>query len=86
VDLVYRGNGDYDLICRDVVVELSYDGSDIMVGAWTFWNVRVGDQRFGGTQLLGPGEFTDWLETRARDEQGRLSDEPEASMRDGEVA
>jgi hypothetical protein len=73
--LVYKGDGDYDVIAGPVVIELAYDGSDIMVGDWVFWNVRVGDQRFGGTQHVGPGPFFDWLEAEAR--KDGLSEEPD---------
>jgi hypothetical protein len=56
---INRGDRDFDVEIGPLVVELSIrEGGD-----WFFWNVRVGDQRFGGTQLLGPGEFTEWLDT-----------------------
>lgn len=67
--LIYKGDGDYDLevgIVGAAVIELSYDGDEWKEGAWTFWNVRVGDDRIGGTQLLGPSPFRDWLESEAR--------------------
>lgn len=75
--LTYKGDGDYDVTAGAFTLELSYDGSDFAVGAWTFWNVRLGDHRFGGTQIVGPGPFLDWLEKNARGEGGRLPDEPE---------
>lgn len=76
--LVYKGDGDYNVEAGGVVIELSYDGSDYSVGDWTFWNVRVGDHRFGGSQVVGPGSFRDWLEVAART-CGKLPDEPEAA-------
>jgi hypothetical protein len=78
-DLVYKGGNDWDLVAGPVVIELSYDGDDVKAGDWTFWNVRIGDHRFGGTQFVGPGEFTDWLEENARDDKGLLPEEPEES-------
>lgn len=78
--LVYKDDGDYDLVVGDVVIELSYDGSDYGEGTWTFWNVRIGEHRFGGTQIIGPGEFHEWLEQHARDADGHLPDEPEAAV------
>jgi hypothetical protein len=64
VKLIYRGDGDYDLECDRAVIELSYKA-----GTWTFWNVRVGKDRFGGTQIVGPGTFLDWLDARRKDLQ-----------------
>lgn len=76
--LVYKGACDWDLVAGPAVVELSYDGDDIKVGSWTFWNVRIGDHRFGGTGFVGPGTVTDWLEEHARDDRGHLPPEPVA--------
>lgn len=64
--LVYKGDSDYDLVLQGAVIELSYDGTEYAVGDWTFWNVRIGDDRFGGTQHIGPGALRDWLEAEAR--------------------
>lgn len=76
--LIYKGGGDYDLHQDGLTLRFSYDGSDIAVGEWTFWGVEVFGQDFGGTQVLGPGTFTDWLEAHARSRKdGHLADEPE---------
>jgi hypothetical protein len=75
--LIYKGDGDYDAVFDSgAAIELSYDGSDYAVGDWTFWAVRIGNDRIGGTQILGAGDFVRWLEQEARGEGGRLSDEP----------
>ena len=75
--LVYKGDGDYDVIAGPVTIELAYDGSDYSVGRWDFWNLNIAGQRVGGTGIVGPGPFHDWLEANARGEGGRLPDEPE---------
>lgn len=77
--LVYKGDGDYNVELPGVVIELSYDGSDYAVGDWLFWGVLIDGQRFGGTQDIGPGTFTDWLEEQVRAE-GHLPNEPDESV------
>jgi hypothetical protein len=79
--LVYKGAGDYDLIAGPVTIELSYDGTDCRAGRWTFWNVKLGEDRFGGTGVLGVhSELVAWLEEDARGADGRLRRHNELSV------
>lgn len=80
-ELVYVGDGDYDLIAGSVVIRLSYDGSDHGVGTWCFWECSINGQDFGGTQTLyEDGPLVAWLEQEAR-KAGHLPDEDDAQER-----
>lgn len=67
LELLDRGDGDFDAIAGDATIELSRDED----GSWTFWGVRIGGQQIGGTHTLGPGEFYDWLNSHAFRREGR---------------
>jgi hypothetical protein len=55
------GDGDFDLIEGAIRIELSRDKK----GHWHFWNAVVNGERFGGTQTVSPGPFTEWLDEQA---------------------
>jgi hypothetical protein len=59
--LVSREDNDWDVIDGRLTVELSRRED----GSWMFWGMKFRGQRFGGSQILGPGEFNDWLNVEA---------------------
>lgn len=63
VDVEVLDDGDVDLTGSGVVVEVARNQD----GSWRFWNVRIGDQRFGGNAPL-PAPVTEALEAEYRDQ------------------
>lgn len=52
----------YDVTIGPLALELSCKD-----GRWMFWGVRIGATQIGGSQILAPSEFVQWLDAERDD-------------------